>query len=165
VMGSVGNYLAMHGWQRGAPIAARATLTDGVPTGIPVAGKRPALPQESLAQLGAAGVVPAAGALADSPPADARVALLELDGDGPEYWLGFENFYAITRYNQSNLYAMAVFQLSREIAAGSVPGPVQGPVQDSVQGPAQSSAQGPALSPAQGSGQDSARQVADDAAG
>jgi membrane-bound lytic murein transglycosylase B len=117
VVGSVGNYLALHGWQRGAPVAARAALSAGRPSGVPIAGKRPARPETTLARLAAVGVEPAPGTLAPAPAADARAALLELDGDEPEYWLGFGNFYAITRYNHSNLYAMAVFQLSREIAA------------------------------------------------
>jgi membrane-bound lytic murein transglycosylase B len=116
VVGSVGNYLALHGWRRGAPIAAPAILSGGRPAGIPIAEKRPAQPETTLARLAAAGVEPAPGALAETPPMEARAALLELDGDGPEYWLGFGNFYAITRYNHSNLYAMAVFQLSQALA-------------------------------------------------
>jgi membrane-bound lytic murein transglycosylase B len=45
-----------------------------------------------------------------------RVALLQLEQrNGPEYWLTTDNFYTITRYNRSPLYAMAVFQLSEAI--------------------------------------------------
>ena len=45
-----------------------------------------------------------------------KSALIELDGrDGAEHWVVFQNFYAITRYNHSKLYAMAVHQLSLEI--------------------------------------------------
>ena len=40
---------------------------------------------------------------------------MELEGDeGIEYWVGLQNFYVITRYNHSPLYAMAVYQLSEE---------------------------------------------------
>ena len=38
--------------------------------------------------------------------------------DGDEYWVGFQNYFAITRYNRSTMYALAVFQLSEAIAAG-----------------------------------------------
>ena len=49
-------------------------------------------------------------------PADMPVSLLELEqSHGPEYWLTSNNFYVITRYNRSPLYAMAVYQLSEAI--------------------------------------------------
>jgi membrane-bound lytic murein transglycosylase B len=45
-----------------------------------------------------------------------QVALLEFEQPaGNDYWLGLHNFYVITRYNHSNLYAMAVYQLSEAI--------------------------------------------------
>ena len=48
---------------------------------------------------------------------DAGVVLIELEspGQAPEYWVGLDNFYALTRYNRSTFYAMAVLELSREI--------------------------------------------------
>ncbi|HIL83452.1 MAG TPA: lytic murein transglycosylase B, partial [Pseudomonadales bacterium] len=45
---------------------------------------------------------------------------MRLNGkDGEEFWIGLKNFYVITRYNHSKLYAMAVFQLSEGLRQGS----------------------------------------------
>jgi membrane-bound lytic murein transglycosylase B len=51
-----------------------------------------------------------------SPHSEPQGALLELETEtGKEYWVAFNNFYVITRYNRSPLYAMAVYQLARAI--------------------------------------------------
>ncbi|MDN5937046.1 MAG: lytic murein transglycosylase, partial [Salinisphaera sp.] len=59
-------------------------------------------------------------AVARHPPAaDTPVGLVELQGSsGPQYWVGLQNFFVITSYNHSPLYAMAVHQLAMAIAAG-----------------------------------------------
>ncbi len=111
VIGSVGAYLADHRWLRGAPIATPATLRQPLGDGIEVGGKRPIVPHLSVARLEEAGVE-----LAEPLDPHARAALIELNHEGPEYWVILENFYAITRYNHSNLYALAVYELSRAIA-------------------------------------------------
>ena len=52
--------------------------------------------------------------------------VVALDGDaGREYWLGYRNFYVITRYNRSPMYAMAVWQLAQAIAAAPQAGAAQ----------------------------------------
>ena len=52
-----------------------------------------------------------------SPDRKAKLLELEQPGDAKTFWLGYHNFYVITRYNLSHKYAMAVYQLSREILA------------------------------------------------
>jgi membrane-bound lytic murein transglycosylase B len=48
---------------------------------------------------------------------DTPAALFRMEAeDGPQYWLGLRNFYVITRYNRSRLYALAVLQLGDAIA-------------------------------------------------
>lgn len=108
-IGSVANYFNKHGWRAGQPVASPAAVSGGrYPALI---SRRVGQPQYSVASLRGQGVTP------EERISDGQMAmLLELQGrDGPEYWLGFHNFYVITRYNTSQLYAMAVYQLSQAI--------------------------------------------------
>jgi membrane-bound lytic murein transglycosylase B len=108
-IGSVANYLRRHGWQPGRPISATATVTPAA-AGLADDGLLPRLTLSELRQQGVA------AAIDSSVPAALKAALIRLDGEqGNEYHLGFQNFYAITRYNHSALYAMAVTQLAAAI--------------------------------------------------
>lgn len=109
-IGSVANYLSEHGWRRGDPIVVPVEIPGAPPSEWEAAGMKPSIP---LADLGAAGI-----RLAEDLAGTRLASLIRLEAEeASEYWLGFDNFYAITRYNHSNLYAMAVYQLSREILA------------------------------------------------
>ncbi len=111
VIGSVANYLGRHGWRRQAAIALPALVTGGDYQRF-VTRKKPRKPTVSIATLRRHGVRPTAPLAEED-----KATLLALEGaDGAEYWLTLDNFYVITRYNHSPLYAMAVYQLSREIA-------------------------------------------------
>jgi membrane-bound lytic murein transglycosylase B len=106
VISSVANYFTAHGWKAGGAVVAAAaapvpagSLSDGLRLDRTVAGLR----DVGVAVDGAAGDDPA--------------MLFELEGAaGPEYWVGFNNFYVITRYNRSNMYAMAVYQLGQAVS-------------------------------------------------
>lgn len=111
VFASIANYFVAHGWQRDEPVVALAQAEDGAAPFVPDTLEA----KYSLAELGEKGYRPA---LAQGH--DLKATLVTFEGSaGTEYWLGFRNFYAITRYNRSPMYAMAVYQLSREIAAGA----------------------------------------------
>jgi membrane-bound lytic murein transglycosylase B len=109
VIGSVAHYLASHGWEAGRPVAAEAQVPPTLPAGLPVTDKAPREPSIAPAALREAGVT-----TEEAAPAEAA-SLIRLSAPEEQYWLGFKNFYVITRYNHSNLYAMAVHQLSQEI--------------------------------------------------
>ena len=107
-IGSIANYLARHGWQRGEPIAHPTSVIGSVPTALLKKGNKPALSPVELKQ---------AGVSINAVPDDAKkVALITLtQPQGEEYWVTRQNFYSITRYNHSRMYAMAVTQLAEAI--------------------------------------------------
>ena len=108
IVGSVANYLHLHGWNPGATVTLRASVTGDRYESVIEKGLKPEM---SVTKLRAEGITPSKP-LSD----DTLAALISLDQEnGPEYWLGLNNFYVITRYNHSPLYAMAVYQLSEEI--------------------------------------------------
>lgn len=108
-IGSVANYFSRHGWEPGKPVVTRASVVrprDGL-------GSKKMKPHRTVADYKRLGVSPMKP-FED----DAKATLIKLDGsDGHEYWLGLNNFYVITRYNHSPLYAMAVYQLSQAVAS------------------------------------------------
>ena len=110
-IGSVANYLKAYGWQAGQPVVVRARLPDEAKQDLSTYVSTTLKPEWNVEELQSLGLVSAERLL----PA-AQAALLAVEGEGGrEYWLGFDNFYAITRYNHSLHYALAVYQLSREI--------------------------------------------------
>lgn len=115
-IGSVARYLAEHGWQKNTPAYYEVNPpTDG----------------EALAKLLGPDIVPSftvaemkslgATLPATIPNQSGLLALVKLEnGDrAPSYVAGTDNFYAITRYNQSSYYALAVIQLGQAVGKAS----------------------------------------------
>lgn len=112
-IGSVANFLVQHGWQPGEPIVFPTSVTQSGDTPLWEAFIGRGLEAKfSLDELRAAGVLPKV-----EPPADMRYGLVDLQNglEPTEYWLGANNFFAITRYNRSYFYAMSVVDLSRAV--------------------------------------------------
>jgi membrane-bound lytic murein transglycosylase B len=106
VLASVANYFKAHGWRTGEEIAARATRH-----GKAIPGSRDLAMDTTVGALRAAG-----WEFETSLPAETPAMAIKLQGTGgPEYWVGFNNFQVITRYNHSVMYAMAVNQLAQEL--------------------------------------------------
>ncbi len=105
---SVANYLREHGWERGEPVAVRARVVGRSYEPYLYQGSVPEAGLLELERSGVLPVIPLRG--------DATAAVVALDTErGTEFWLGMRNFYTITRYNNSALYAMAVSQLAEAI--------------------------------------------------
>ena len=112
VIGSVANYFSRHGWKKGKDVAHPVTVKN---TGI-VKQKNTLKPYVTIAQLETQGVALKQASKISKSDKEQMATLLKLKGkEGDEYWLGLKNFYVITRYNHSELYAMAVYQLSEKL--------------------------------------------------
>jgi membrane-bound lytic murein transglycosylase B len=111
IIGSIANYLHENGWQANQPIADTADIKNKDNQGLANAERKTLY---TVGELGQRGVW-----IATAYPADLSVNLLSLEKTEQQlaYWLGFHNFYVITRYNGSLLYAMAAYQLSDQIAS------------------------------------------------
>jgi membrane-bound lytic murein transglycosylase B len=108
IIGSIANYFHAHGWTPGTPVATRAVVEGNDYQTVLDLGYKPNTVLDAMRHDGITPVTPY--------PDELPASLMKFEQeDGPEYWLGFNNFYAITRYNHSPLYAMAVYQLSEEI--------------------------------------------------
>jgi membrane-bound lytic murein transglycosylase B len=117
VIGSVANYLHRHGWEAGQPVAWPAVVA---PTAdMSLVAERDFRPQKNMAELAAGGFTPAETDADGRVSSDTLATVTRLEeSDGDRYWLTFKNFYVITRYNRSPLYAMAVHDLSEAIRSG-----------------------------------------------
>jgi membrane-bound lytic murein transglycosylase B len=104
---SIANYFIGFGWQTNKPTFVRALKTADALAFKPDNWEA----KYTLAELQQKGFMP------NQAVVDLPATLLTLEGaQGTEHWIGFKNFWVITRYNRSPMYAMSVFQLSQEIA-------------------------------------------------
>ena len=114
-IGSVANFLKGHGWEAGKPVAFAAQVQGDNYRKLVDAGIKPLYRYGDLPNFG----ISASGA-AD---AQAPCALIELESAGAasEYRIGMTNFYVLTRYNRSSLYASAVLDLAQAVKSASQP--------------------------------------------
>ena len=110
VLGSVANYFKRHGWQRDEEVVIKLEAKDNT------AQYKNLLHEDLKPSLSLQDLQSNETTRQLKPATQGPFSLFELETKkDPELWLGYKNFYVITRYNHSRLYAMAVFQLSQEI--------------------------------------------------
>lgn len=110
-IGSVANYFAEHRWQASQPAAVPAWVSENTPVAELTSGRGQVL-THTIGELREHNIH-FITALPDTTPA--RLFAFEEPEGNYSYWVGLPNFYAITRYNHSPLYAMAVLQLSKQL--------------------------------------------------
>jgi membrane-bound lytic murein transglycosylase B len=116
-IGSVANYFAEHGWQAGEPIYQGVEISSaGEKDPAVITFNQTSPPSYTLAQAKRAGLIPMSEAFSSRQESRVVPLRLTLDDGSQAYYLGGFNFYVITRYNHSHLYAMAVAELAEAIA-------------------------------------------------
>ncbi len=106
-IGSIANYFKKHGWRTGEAVAVKAITTGRAYRNVDSGFKT----NYSTTTLKRLGVMPSRQVRHSG-----RVSLLVLPTySGEEVWLGYNNFYVISRYNHSTYYSMAVHQLAQAI--------------------------------------------------
>ena len=115
-IGSVANYFAQHKWHKDEPVTIPAKVEGDQYKPIVDKGIKPYLALGELLNNGISVET------RNSPSLLTSLIELELK-KGKEHWVAFHNFYVITRYNHSELYAMAAYQLSQEIKRFRFVGP------------------------------------------
>ncbi len=112
VSGSIANYFLKHGWRSNEEVATQASLGSTWSGDVPSPANT-LKATDTVESLSKKGVLFATDLCADS-----TGELLTYQGDsGIEHWVGFHNFFVITKYNHSAMYALAVHQLGQQIAA------------------------------------------------
>lgn len=110
-IGSVANYFREHRWQPGEPVADRLHTDLPNSSTLLTNGLKPDLKVADYRKAG----LPVPNTVSDDLPA--RALRLKAEKEH-ELWLTYRNFYVITRYNHSHLYAMAVHQLAEALKTG-----------------------------------------------
>lgn len=115
-IGSVANYFAEHNWYKDEPVAELASVSGEKFKEIVDKGIKPSMPLSSVLDAGVS--------IKEPHSSNLDTALIEFElKNGKEYWVAFNNFYTITRYNHSELYGMAAYQLAQEIKRFRFVGP------------------------------------------
>ncbi len=110
-IGSVANYFKRHGWKRDQPVTDKLALAKKNTISKKDRCTRSCKPKLSVSDYKQKGIQ-GETVVSDKTPS---ILLILKQKSGKEYWLGYNNFYVISRYNHSTLYSMAVYQLSQEI--------------------------------------------------
>ena len=120
IVGSVANYLARHDWQPGQPVLLPATIAEDEPRRRPAQARRRSFRAPRGRRVGRRrrDVGRCRPPMLRAIRSACCCSRNRVDGvESASYWIAFNNFYVLTRYNRSRLYAAAVHELAKAIKA------------------------------------------------